>query len=73
MSQDLQTMVHEQQEGIDSIDGSIVQAKDKTEAAHKELLEAEEYQKKSRKKKCCVLFMVLAVVAVIVIIVEVAK
>jgi syntaxin 7 len=73
MYKDLQLMVNEQQENIDSIDGSITQAKEKTEAAHKELLEAEEYQKKSRKKKCCMLFIMLAVIAAIVIIVEVAK
>jgi hypothetical protein len=73
MYKDLQLMVHEQQENIDSIDASIVQAKDKTEAAHIELLSAEEYQKKSRKKKCCLLFLILGIVAVVVIIVFIAK
>lgn len=68
-----QLMVNEQQEHIDLIDGSIVQAKEKTEQAHKELLEAEEYQKKSRKKKCCMLFIILAVIGVIVLIVFMAK
>lgn len=68
-----QSMVNEQQANIDLIDGSIYQAKEKTELAHKELLEAEEYQKKSRKKKCCVLFLILAVIAVIVIVVTIAK
>ena len=73
MYKDLQSMVHEQQENIDSIDASIVVAKEKTEAGHKELLAAEEYQKKSRKKKCCMLFIVLTVVAVVVVIIYVSK
>lgn len=73
MYKDLQSMVHEQQENIDSIDSSILVAKEKTEAGHKELLAAEEYQKKSRKKKCCMLFIVLTVVAVVVVIIYVSK
>jgi len=70
---DLQHIVHEQQEHIDTIDSSIVQAKDRTEEGHKELLQAEEYQKKARKKQCCMLFLVLAIVGIIVVIVYLAK
>lgn len=73
MYKDLQSMVHEQQEHIDTIDGSIFKAKDKTEAAHNELLSAEEYQKKSRKKKCCMLFIVLGAVATVVMVIFISK
>lgn len=73
MYKDLSHMVHEQQEHIDSIEGSVVAARDKTEAAHKELLEAEEYQKKSRKKKCCMLFLILGIVGVVVMIIFLSK
>jgi len=70
---DLHLIVHEQQEHIDTIDASIVQAKERTEAGHQELLGAEEYQKKARKKQCCLLFLVLAIVGVIVGVVYLAK
>jgi len=71
MYKDLQNMVHEQQEHIDTIDSNILQARDKTEQAHQELLTAEEYQKKARKKKCCVLFLVTLIIAIIVVMIMV--
>jgi len=67
MFRDLQSMVQQQQEGIDSIDQSIEQAADKTKAGHEELIQAESYQKKARRKKCCMLFLLLAALALIVV------
>jgi hypothetical protein len=73
MFKDLQGLVNEQQEHIDIIDNNISQAKQHTDEAHTELLQAEEYQKKARRKSCCILFIVLTVVAVIVAIFVINK
>lgn len=73
MFKDLAVLVDQQQEGIDTIDNNIADTRDKVENAHKELQQAEEYQKKSRKKLCCLTFIVLIVIAVIVTVVFVLK
>jgi len=62
MFNDLANLVNEQQETLDMIDNNITAAKNKTGAAHGQLVQAEDQQKKSRKKNCCLLFLVLAVV-----------
>jgi len=67
MYKDLKALVNEQQGSIDIIDNNIQDAKAKTEQAHQELLQAEEYQKKARTKKCCIVFILLGVVAAIVL------
>lgn len=73
MFKDLNILVNEQQDQLDTIDGLIGQAKDKTEGAEVELRKAEELQKKARKKKCCALFVLLAIAAGILIYLEVGK
>lgn len=70
MFNDLQTLVVDQGEFIDNIEGNITAAKNKTAAAHGELVQAEKYQKSGRKKTCCLLVILVVVVAVVVLLVE---
>ena len=67
MFQDLQLLVHEQQDSIDHIESNLTTAKEKTAGAHQELVSAEGYQKSGRKKQCCLLFLILGIVGAIVL------
>jgi len=64
---DLQSLVVEQGEIIDRIDGNVSDARDETEAATQQLLQAEQHQKTARKRQCCLLFLVLAIVTAVVL------
>lgn len=66
MFQDLDMLVNEQQDNIDSIEANITTAKDETINASKQLQEAEGLQKKARKKQCFILIGVLIIVGIIV-------
>lgn len=68
MYQDLQQLVHEQQDSIDIIDNNIQSAKVKAESGHGELVQAEDYQRRARKRKCCIVVILLIVAGVIAII-----
>jgi len=65
MFRDLAHLVNEQGEHIITIETNVSNTKQHTEAAHAELLKAEEYQMRARRKQCCILFILLAVAAAI--------
>ncbi|XP_020902195.1 syntaxin-7 isoform X2 [Exaiptasia diaphana] len=56
---DLASMVHEQGEMIDSIEGNIDRVHTNVESANTQLYKASQYQKASRKKICCLLVIVV--------------
>jgi len=62
---DLAQLVDLQQDSLDVIDARIQSAKNYTERAEGELIEAEDYQKKARKRQCIILGIVIAVLVVI--------
>lgn len=72
MFRDLDTLVNEQQDNIDTIESNITTARDETAAAQKELVKAEDLQRKARKKQCILLVGILIVIAIIITIVLVA-
>lgn len=59
-------MIHEQGESLDVIANNVVDTRDDTYAAHRELTSAARYQRNARNKMCCLL-LILAVVLTIVI------
>jgi len=67
MFKDMRALVMEQKEGLDSIEGNIMDAKLHAEGGEKELIEAERLQKKSRAKSCCILFIVVAILGAIIL------
>jgi len=67
MFQDIQALIHEQQEGLDVISDHLENAKVQAAAGEQELVQAEGYQKKARKKTCCILCIFIAVAAGIVL------
>ena len=66
MFKDLNYLVVEQQVGIDLIENNVQKTKNTTESAHKELVEASEYQSSSRKWLCWMVIIVLIVIGVVV-------
>jgi len=66
MFKDMRALVMEQKEGLDHIEGNIMDAKLNAEQGEKELIEAERLQKKSRAKTCCLVFAALAILGGIV-------
>lgn len=66
---DLATMVNEQGETIDSIEGNVDKAYTNVEAGTSQLAKAAEYQRKSRKKMCILLVILVIIVAVVTIII----
>lgn len=69
---DLATMVNEQGETIDSIEGNVDKAYTNVETGTSQLAKAAEYQKKSR-KKMCILLVILVIIAAVVTIIIVAS
>jgi len=68
MFKDMQTLVNQQQVGLDIIEGHVANAKQNVEAGHEELVKAEELQQASRKKQCCIVgFLVLAAAIIVVV------
>jgi len=67
MFKDMRALVMEQKEGLDVIEGNIMDAKLNAEQGEKELVEAERLQKKSRKKQCCLLFIVMGILTAVVL------
>jgi len=67
MFHDLLKMVNQQGETIDQIDQNISSARDQTQQAHQELIEAEKLQAKERNKKCCIIFILLIIAGAIVL------
>jgi len=66
MFKDMRALVMEQKEGLDVIEGNIMDAKLHAEGGEKELIEAERLQKKSRAKSCCILFVSVAILGAII-------
>jgi t-SNARE complex subunit (syntaxin) len=66
MFQDLQMLVAQQQESLDTIESNIQATKDETDRGLGELQEAEKLQRSARKRQCCILFIVLTILAVFV-------
>ncbi|KAG1676781.1 Syntaxin-12 [Nymphon striatum] len=66
---DLGTMVHEQGEIINSIEGNIEVASHEVNSGREQLHKASQYQKKFRKKLCCLLLILLIIAIIIVIVV----
>lgn len=62
---ELGVLVHEQGEGIDSIEANVESAQIQVEAATEQLTIARQYQNKIRKKKCCLLIAVVVLIAII--------
>lgn len=62
---DLATLVDLQQESLDVIENRIQHARDYTERAEVDLMEAEDYQRKARSRRCCLLLIVVGIVVVI--------
>lgn len=67
MVRDLNTMVTQQGEQLETIDGVLRSAQTKTEQAYDELRGAEDYQKKARKRKCCIIVILLIVITAVVL------
>jgi len=67
MFADVAMMVNQQQEGIDTMEQNIQNAKQKTQEGEKELQKAEEYQNSARKKQCILLMLVLIVLTIIIV------
>jgi len=67
MFKDMRALVMEQKEGLDVIEGNIMDAKLNAETGERELIEAEHLQKKSRKKSCCILCIATSILAAIVL------
>jgi len=64
---DLHSLVVEQGELINRIDDNVSNARDETEGATQQLIQAEQHQKTARKRQCCLLFLVLAIVTAVVL------
>jgi len=67
MFKDMRALVMEQKEGLDQIEGNIMDAKLNAEQGEKELIEAERLQKKSRKKLCCLTCIAVAILGAIIL------
>merc|ERR1719449_65952 len=63
---DLATMVHEQGETIDSIEGNVEQASITVHDGTEQLRQAEIYKNKARKKKVCLSVFGIIVLAIII-------
>ncbi|GAB1604664.1 syntaxin-7 isoform X2 [Argonauta hians] len=70
---ELGVMVHEQGEGIDSIEANVVNAEISIEAGVVQLENANKYKKRSRRNLCVVLLIVLAVIVLLSLIVWAAS
>lgn len=68
MFQEMQNIVQEQGEKLDTIDNNIAVIHEQMDQAHDEIVEAEEYQNKARKKKCMLILILVTVIAVIILI-----
>lgn len=67
---DLGTLVYEQGEMIDSIEGNVQTAASNVEAGNVQLASAADYQSAARRKKCiCVIILVVALIVITLIIV----
>lgn len=62
---ELGVLVHEQGEGIDSIEQNVEIAQTQVEEGAVQLTKAREYQSKVRRKKCCLLITVIVLLAVL--------
>lgn len=69
MFKEMQSIVHEQGEKLDTIENNISVAHEQLDQAHDELVEAEDYQRKARRKKCLLILILVIVCAVIILIV----
>merc|ERR550539_2132867 len=63
---DLATMVHEQGETIDSIEGNVEQASITVHDGTEQLRQAERYKNKGRKKKVCLAVTGVVILAIII-------
>lgn len=63
---DLDQIVNQQGEQLDTIENNITHFEGNTQGAHKELIRAEEYQK--QKNKCCLIMLVALCIIVLVVI-----
>ncbi len=65
--QDLSVLVDEQQEHLDIVENSVIDARDKTDLGKADLVKAQEYQAQARKRQCCIVMILMVVVTVIVL------
>ncbi|KAJ2955161.1 hypothetical protein NQZ79_g8801 [Umbelopsis isabellina] len=70
---DLGTLVNEQESGIQSIYGNVVNIAQSTRDAASELVIANRHQKNARKNMCCLLLIIVVVACVLTLILVVAK
>ncbi|XP_028406166.1 syntaxin-12-like isoform X2 [Dendronephthya gigantea] len=68
---DLASIVYDQGEVVDSIEGHVIRAHDDVENANEQLQKASIYRRKARKKKCCLLIILLIVLAIIAVVIYV--
>lgn len=68
MFKEMQNMVQEQGETLDTIENNIGVTHEQMDQAHDEIVEAEEYQNKARKKKCMLILILVIVIAAIILI-----
>lgn len=66
---DLASIVHEQGDVIDTIEGNIENAQQNTSQAVEQLRSAANYQRKYRQKTCCLLVLVVVVAAVVALVI----
>ncbi|KAI9321798.1 t-SNARE [Dichotomocladium elegans] len=70
---DLGMLVNEQESGIQSIYGNVLNIAQNTRQAADELVVANRHQKKARKNMCCLLLIITVVACVLALIIVVAK
>ncbi|GAB5592802.1 hypothetical protein Unana1_07702 [Umbelopsis nana] len=70
---DLGTLVNEQESGIQSIYGNVLNIAQSTRDAASELVIANRHQKNARKNMCCLLLIIVVVACVLTLILVVAK
>lgn len=73
MYKDLLTIVNEQQVDIDVVDTHLAQTLAQTQAAHEELVKAEQYQQNARKKQVCICVMLAVAAGIIIALIVVFK
>jgi len=65
MYKDLNILVHDQQENIDSVEANVQETRNQVETGTENITEASEYQKSYRKKLCYALICVLIIIAIV--------
>ncbi|KAH8549462.1 t-SNARE [Umbelopsis sp. PMI_123] len=70
---DLGTLVNEQETGIQSIYGNVLNIAQSTRDAASELVTANRHQKNARKNMCCLLLIIVVVACILTLILVVAK